>query len=373
MSNRPDDADRSRVGAQIARALRRVEPSPRVVDWAIAACVAVEVASGLYSFTQGRPSGAWVFWLHSVVGLTLVALVGFKLYRVRRRVTARAAWDRFTPVSVLQAVVALAALATGVFWVLGGNVPIFAWTTLNLHVGLGLLLVPLVLWHLRGRYHSPRALDPDRRNALKVGALLLAGTVAWRATETADRALGGASRRFTGSKPTGDLYDTETEGGGFPVTSWVADDPDPVDRDAWTLSVRGLVDEELALDGGEVGAERTLEATLDCTSGWYTVQEWGGVRVGDLLDAAGVDERTRYVRFTSVTGYRWSLPVEEARDALLATHVGGRRLSHGHGAPMRLVAPGRRGFQWVKWVESVEVRERADPMQWLVTLVSGFD
>ncbi|UIP00395.1 molybdopterin-dependent oxidoreductase [Halobaculum sp. CBA1158] len=368
-----------RVLAAIGRRLRRVEPPPRVVDWAIAVCVACEVASGLYSFTRGTPSGAWVFWLHSSVGLTLAALVGFKLYRVRRRVAAPASWDRFTPVSVLQAVVTLAALGTGTFWVLGGNVPILAWTTLNLHVGLGLLLVPLVLWHLRGRYHSPRDVDLDRRAALRTGALLVAGTVAWRATETADRVLGGATRRFTGSKPTGDLYDTETEGGSFPVTSWVADDPDPVDRESWTLSVRGLVEEELdlpfeAVAGDADGPDASVAATLDCTSGWYTHQRWGGVRVGDLLESAGADDdRARYVRFTSVTGYRWSLPVDEARDAVLATHVGGRRLSHGHGAPARLVAPGRRGFQWVKWVESVEVRERGDPMQWLVTLISGFD
>ena len=77
--------------------------------------------------------------------------------------------------------------------------------------------------------------------------------------------------------------------------------------------------------------------------------------------------------FRSVTGYRWSLPVEEARDALLATHVDGERLSHGHGFPARLVAPGRRGFQWVKWVTEVEVRERKDPGQWLAVFVSGFD
>jgi DMSO/TMAO reductase YedYZ molybdopterin-dependent catalytic subunit len=73
-----------------------------------------------------------------------------------------------------------------------------------------------------------------------------------------------------------------------------------------------------------------------------------------------------------VTGYRWSLPIEEARDALLATHVGREAISHGHGFPLRVVTPGRRGFQWVKWVDSVEVRERYDYGQWVVIFTSGF-
>ena len=38
---------------------------------------------------------------------------------------------------------------------------------------------------------------------------------------------------------------------------------------------------------------------------------------------------------------------------LLATHVGGEPISPGHGAPVRLVAPNRRGFQWVKWVDRI--------------------
>jgi Oxidoreductase molybdopterin binding domain len=42
---------------------------------------------------------------------------------------------------------------------------------------------------------------------------------------------------------------------------------------------------------------------------------------------------------------------------LLATHVGDRPLSAGHGFPLRLVAPGRRGYWWVKWVDRVELRE----------------
>jgi DMSO/TMAO reductase YedYZ molybdopterin-dependent catalytic subunit len=32
-------------------------------------------------------------------------------------------------------------------------------------------------------------------------------------------------------------------------------------------------------------------------------------------------------------------------------------LSSGHGAPARLVAPGRRGYWWVKWVARIELRD----------------
>jgi len=390
---------RLRALARSVRAVGRgLVPPPRVVDWGLAACLAVAVGSGLYSFTVGTAGGAWVVWLHSVVGLTLSALLAAKLWRVRRRIADRRAWDRATPASLLQAVVALGALATGILWVGGGNVQVGFWTALNVHVGLGLILVPLVALHLLARYRSPTEIDRSRRAALGAGAALAWGAIAWRLSETVG-ALAGSTRRFTGSKPTGELYDAETEGGAFPVTSWVADDPDPVDATEWTLTVGGRVAAPLELgieavdpaldaddaaegdadagagdegnDGAVSGA--SLSATLDCTSGWYTVQEWQGVRVGDLIDAAGVGAEARYVRFVSVTGYRWSLPLSEARDALLATRVGGDPLSHGHGAPARLVAPGRRGFQWVKWVERVEVRRRGDPAQWVVTLVSGFD
>jgi Sulfite oxidase and related enzymes len=353
--------------------LVQVAPPPAVVDWLIGGCVAFEVGSGLVSFTVGTPEGAWLVWLHALVGVTLVGLLGFKLARVRHRITGRVSWDRQTPLSILMATLAVASLATGVFWTLGGNVPIWGWTTLNLHVGLGLVIVPLLVVHLRARFRLPRRTDLDRRAAMRTGATLAVGAVAWQATETADRLLGGARRRFTGSKPTGDLYETDTEGGGFPVTSWVADDPDPIDPAEWRLRVAGYVDEPAALTVDDLDPDASMTATLDCTSGWYTIQDWSGVRVGDLLDTAGVDDEAQYVRFVSVTGYRWSLPVAEARDALLATHVDGDPLSHGHGAPARLVAPGRRGFQWVKWVERVELRREPDPAQWVVTLVSGLD
>ena len=64
----------------------------------------------------------------------------------------------------------------------------------------------------------------------------------------------------------------------------------------------------------------------------------------------------------SVTGFWVRLPVRDLDHLLLATAVGGEPLTAGHGFPLRLVAPGRRGYWWVKWVRRVEV---VDSPWWL--------
>ncbi|WP_435348021.1 molybdopterin-dependent oxidoreductase [Haloarchaeobius sp. HRN-SO-5] len=352
----------------------RIEPDPSVVDAAILVAVLLEGATGLLSLTARLDDG-WVFVLHGVVGIALVVLLGFKFRRVWRRVAGRPSGT--VAVSVLLAALAVAALVTGVAWTLGTTSPVSGVTLLVLHGYVGALVLPVLLVHLLARFRLPdRETVTERRQALRVAGVLVGGAAVWRVNQSvAARVV--PTRRFTGSREEG-----SDEGNAFPVTSWVADDPDPVDVETWRLRVDGAVEESLSLvesdllagDGMDAPtADADRRAVLDCTSGWYSEHDWRGVRVGDLLDAARADPAARYVRFRSVTGYRWSLPMAEARDALLATHVDGERLRHGHGFPMRLVAPGRRGFQWVKWVEAVEVRYRADPAQWVATLVSGFD
>jgi len=346
----------------------RFELPPRLVDWAILAAVGIALATGLLGLVTGDPSGAWVFVAHGVAGLLLLPLLFWKLRRVRHRLS-RDAWDRTTPASVLAVALALSTLTTGILWVSGGNVFIWQWNALMVHAILGVLLVPVVLVHLLGRFGLPSRRDVEgRRTALQFAALAGGGVLAWRAQQAVVGVLetAGAERRFTGSRP------EAGEGNDFPVTSWVADDPDPIDADEWRLAVDGVVDEPLALAYDDLPVDAEREALLDCTSGWYAEREWAGVRVGDLLDAAGVRDEARFVSFRSVTGYRWSLPIAEARDALLATGVGGQQLRHGHGFPARLVAPGRRGFQWVKWIDRVEVRRSPDYGQWIAIFVSGF-
>ncbi|WP_435334457.1 molybdopterin-dependent oxidoreductase [Haloarchaeobius sp. TZWWS8] len=336
-----------------------------MVDAAILVAVLVEGVTGLWSLTA-RSDDGWLFVVHGVVGLVLVVLLGFKFRRVWRRLRGRL--TRTVGVSLLLSLVAIAALLTGIAWTLGATSPVPGLTLLVLHGYLGALVVPILLVHLLARFRLPdRETIRERRQALRVGGLLVGGAVVWRLQQGLASEL-VPSRRFTGSREAG-----SDDGNAFPVTSWVADDPEPIDESTWQLSVRGGVETPLELAADELPGGSESRALLDCTSGWYSEHDWQGVRVGDLLDAAEADQDAGWVRFRSVTGYRWSLPMAEARDALLATHVDGDRLSHGHGFPVRLVAPGRRGFQWVKWVDAVEVRYRSDPAQWLATVVSGFD
>jgi DMSO/TMAO reductase YedYZ molybdopterin-dependent catalytic subunit len=56
-----------------------------------------------------------------------------------------------------------------------------------------------------------------------------------------------------------------------------------------------------------------------------------------------------------MTGHGHTFRLADLSEALLATHLGGEPLSPGHGYPLRLVVPGRRGYQWVKWIERIDV------------------
>jgi DMSO/TMAO reductase YedYZ molybdopterin-dependent catalytic subunit len=209
-----------------------------------------------------------------------------------------------------------------------------------------------------------------RRQLLRFVGLALGGIALWPAQQALELQLNlpGARRRFTGSREAGSYA-----GNAFPATSWIADQPLPIDPARWRLHVGGAVARPLALGYANLlDHSEELEATLDCTGGFYSTQRWRGARVGRLLEAAGLLPEAGWVRFVAITGYRWSLPLEEARAALLATHVGPEPLSHSHGAPVRLVAPGRRGFEWVKWVVRIDALTTPDHGQVVSIYSSSF-
>ncbi|HLY32547.1 MAG TPA: molybdopterin-dependent oxidoreductase, partial [Ktedonobacterales bacterium] len=329
-------------------------------------------ATGLISLVSGQPSDWLIFALHGALGLWLALLLWGKLRRTLPRLARPRLWDRRMLIGIAVTVFVLLALGTGVWWVFAGDLPLAIFNLLGWHIILGFGLTALVALHMLARIRPlRRRVVLGRRQALRFGALLAGGLVLWPAQQLANRLLGlpGASRRFTGS------YEAASyQGNVFPSTSWVADQPRPITSDGWRLTIGGAVAHPLTLTytdlltlGANGLANPTpeqldqLDALLDCTGGFYSAQHWRGVRVGRLLDHARSASGVTYVRFISVTGYRWSLPLAEARDALLATHLDDEPISDAHGFPVRLVAPGRRGFEWVKWVTRVEALTQPDP------------
>ena len=146
----------------------------------------------------------------------------------------------------------------------------------------------------------------------------------------------------------------------MPVTQWIGDTVP--EEQARTLDVV-VAGSRTRLPVADLDRGDTIRAVLDCTGGWYAEQEWSGVRLDRLLADLGTDlPADGSVDVVSVTGFRRRLPLHDAGRLLLAVSAAGEPLSPGHGAPVRLVAPGRRGFWWVKWVRRIEV---VDAPWWL--------
>ena len=300
-----------------------------------------------------------MFAAHDILAFALAGLLVVKLRRVWQRLTKPSEWDRLVKPGVLATLFVAAALASGWVWSGGGRVDLAGFTLLSWHLVLGWTLTAAVAVHAFVRRRRMRAQDIASRRQFLVAA---GGAGAAVALYKLQRPLGAfvglrsAHRRFTGS------YEAASfEGNAFPSTSWVADSPRELDPAAFRLTVTGLVENPLDLAAADLDAGHTLVATLDCTGGFYSTQRWRGTRLADLIDRAGPHGKAAHVRVVSHTGYRWSFDLRTARKLLVATHVGDAPISHDHGAPLRLVAPGRRGFEWVKWVTRIELHEHADP------------
>ena len=345
--------------------------SPRLTDWNIALATGLAFTAGIISLVSGLPREWFIFALHGIAGFWLLLLLWGKLRRVWPRLIHPRRWDRRTVFGLLALLLVTLALGSGIWWVTGGDWYFAGLNLLNWHIGLGFVLTAAILFHMFARAKRLRKRDiVGRRKVLHFGALLLGSVALWPAQQLTGHILNlpGANERFTGSRESGSYA-----GNVFPTSSWVADSPRPIDAQTWRLSLNGAVAAPRDFSYDElVSAGDMLEATLDCTGGFYSTQHWRGIRIGHLLDDAGLHPEARYVSFVSVTSYRWSLPLEEARTALLATHTGDEPLSHEHGFPLRLVAPGHRGFEWVKWITRVEVLTGLDPGEVISIFTSSF-
>jgi DMSO/TMAO reductase YedYZ molybdopterin-dependent catalytic subunit len=315
---------------------------------AVVMLLATGVAAWLIPDTTAGP----LVLAHRVAGIALAAALVWK-YAMARRSLRRRGPSASVWVGIATAILAVLALVLGVAWTAGlvsFDRPL-AYSALNLHVFAGLGAGALVAVHALMRAESrPRLVSLAGRRAALRGMGLLA--VSFAGSAALDRL--GLARRATGSRHAGSFT-----GNSFPVTIWSFDTVPTIDLASWRLVVRGGDDAstQVSLRYADILAlpRREASVVLDCTGGWWTEQVWTGVGLEEVLARAGVAAGATRVEVVSVTGHRWAFDRSESGRAILATHVGGEPLAPGHGYPVRLVAPGLRGFLWIKWVGEVVV------------------
>ncbi len=319
----------------------------RRTNLALLALLAIALATGALAYAIGTGWSRWTVVAHGTVGFGILILTPWKS-AIARRGLRRARPGSWASVffAGLVAVALFAGLAHGTGVVRSAG----AVTAMQVHVGAALVSVPFGLWHVFTRRVRPRRTDFSRRTFLRSATLGAASLGAYGVLSGLVWLTGlpGRARRFTGS------YESSSfQPEAMPVTQWLNDAVPDIDGSAWFVSIRAAGSEVRRLSLDELDREREIvTATIDCTGGWFATQKWEGVRLDALL-GPGLEGRSIEIR--SVTGYPRRYPARDASRLWLATRAGGERLSPGHGYPARIVAPGRRGFWWVKWVASVEV------------------
>ncbi len=113
----------------------------------------------------------------------------------------------------------------------------------------------------------------------------------------------------------------------------------------WRLAVDGLVARPLSLSLRDLGAfpQRAQITRHDCVEGWSAIGKWQGPLLGDILKAAGLSDRARYIVFHCADNfgdrsYYESIDLYDAfhPQTIMALLMNDRRLPMGHGAPLRL-------------------------------------
>jgi DMSO/TMAO reductase YedYZ molybdopterin-dependent catalytic subunit len=301
--------------------------SGRLTNLGLLGLLSLAFVSGWVAFElSGQPAGA-VLVLHGGAGVAIVLLVPWK------SMVARRGLRRARPMRWASLVVVVGVLVSLTFGFLHsvGRAYFGSLTAMDFHVGAALAVAPFVVWHVLARPVKLRPADLSRRNFLKGAALFGASVLAVVA-------LPGARRAPTGSYQAANAL----------PTTWMFDSPPAIDVSGFHLVVAGRqwpYSELLTFDD-------RVTAVLDCTGGWYSEQEWEGVWLHRLLPAAAAGASSLNVR--SHTGYSRRFATADASGLLLATRLDGVALDTGNGFPVRLVAPGRRGFVWVKWVTYVD-------------------
>ncbi len=142
----------------------------------------------------------------------------------------------------------------------------------------------------------------------------------------------------------------------------MGDTDEKTNPETWRLKVDGRVDRPLSLTLKQVQAIPAVERNvlLVCPGFFSNFGTWRGASFAGLLEKAGLSPGADRVRIYGKSSFGdkkevFSLKEAKAGQVFLAYRVNGKTLPVKHGFPLRVVAEGHWGSEWVKYVYRVEV------------------
>ena len=139
-----------------------------------------------------------------------------------------------------------------------------------------------------------------------------------------------------------------------------------INQATYTLTIDGLVDHPLTLSYADLEAlpQISVLGTLECVEGWSYTAKWTGPSLAAILAQAGVQSGAVIAIFDTAddTDGFTSLDLSyiNANNIILALKDNDITLPAANGFPVRVVATGKYGYKWAKWVTSVDVSSNSN-------------
>ncbi|MCK4575370.1 molybdopterin-dependent oxidoreductase [candidate division WOR-3 bacterium] len=138
--------------------------------------------------------------------------------------------------------------------------------------------------------------------------------------------------------------------------------PQHINIEDYKLEIYGLVEKPIKYTYDEIRSKfdkNKKVVTLHCVEGWSVKILWEGVRVEDIIEESAVKEEANTMIFYAHDGYSTSLPLEYIleNDIMIAFKMNDIILPPERGFPFELVAEGKWGYKWIKWIIKVELSD----------------
>jgi DMSO/TMAO reductase YedYZ molybdopterin-dependent catalytic subunit len=142
-----------------------------------------------------------------------------------------------------------------------------------------------------------------------------------------------------------------------------------VDLATWTFRVWGEVEAPVELTWEQFNELPRASNTQDihCVTRWSRFDtQFEGVHWRELEQLVRPKPSARFVVAHAEHDFTANVPISFLRDenALLATHADGQPLTEEHGAPLRLVIPGKYFWKSAKWLRGIELTAFDRPGFW---------